>query len=297
MGVLLDAAARPIHRSTPLSRRWALAVAGIVLGAVIALLVWLVGSQVQSQIGQLITQLSEASRSIEQRVGVPLLGDGGQEMGVDWTVLQRIASYGITIIGALGSLVLVIAGGFFLAADPRIYRRGVVKLLPKRHHARAEDALEACGDALRFWLLAELVAMTIVGVLVGLGTWLIGLEAPLALGLFAGVTEFVPIIGPIIGAIPALILSVQHGTMTFVWTLLLFLAVQQLESNIIIPLVQRRAVTIPPALLLFAVFLFGLLFGVLGVIIAAPLTVVLYVAVKKLYLRQTLGEETEVPRM
>ena len=142
VGVLLDAAARPIHRSTPLSRRWALAVAGIVLGAVIALLVWLVGSHVQSQIGQLITQLSEASRSIEQRVGVPLLGDGGQEMGVDWTVLQRIASYGITIIGALGSLVLVIAGGFFLAADPRIYRRGVVKLLPKRHHARAEDALE-----------------------------------------------------------------------------------------------------------------------------------------------------------
>lgn len=209
--------------------------------------------------------------------------------------MRRIASWGMTLVDAATGLILIVIGGVFLAADPGLYRRGAVMLLPKRHHARIDDALLTCGGALRLWLVAELIAMAIVGVLAGLGTWAIGLPAPLALGLFAGLTEFVPVVGPILGAVPALLLALTQGSSAVLWTLLLFLAIQQLESNVITPLLQRRMVTIPPALLLFVVLALWLLFGALGVIFGAPLTVVGYVLVKKLYVRQTLGESTEVP--
>ena len=304
VAVLVDAAARPVRRWTKLSRVWALAVAAIALGVVIASLAWLVGSQVQAQVAQLLEQLAQAVAAIEQRVGLPFVGgeagraaepaEGtGASLAAD--LLQRLASYGMTILEALSALVLVVVAGFFLAADPETYRRGLVKLFPQHQHQRIDDTLRACGEALRLWLLAELIAMSMVGVLVGLGTWLIGLEAPLALGLFAGLAEFVPILGPVIGAVPALVLAVNDGTMSFAWSLLLFVAVQQLESNVITPIVQRRVVTVPPVLLLFAVVAFGLLFGILGVIVAAPLALLLYAAIQKLYIRETLREPTEVP--
>lgn len=299
-GVLLDAGARPVKRWTGLSRSWALTIVGGVLAVALALVVWLAGSQLQSQFSALINQLPQGLQTIEQRLGLPVIGtDPTQEGGVQGhlrELLQRLASVGLTVASALGSLVLVVIGAFFLAANPDLYRRGVVKLFPKHRHRMVDETLGDCGTGLRLWLLAELIAMAIVGVLAGLGTWLIGLEAPLVLGLFAGLTEFIPILGPIIGAIPALILAVTHGAMTFVWTLLLFVAIQQLESNVITPLLQQKMVTIPPALLIFTIAAFGLLFGTLGVIVAAPLTVILYIAVKKLYVREALDEPTPLPR-
>jgi predicted PurR-regulated permease PerM len=257
---------------------------------------------VESKASALLNRLSQAVQAFEQRFGFPLLGSAAQDGGSTRAsgsglqdLVSRFVSLGNTIASALSSVFLVVVGGFFFAADPALYRAGVVKLFPKSQHARVNDTLGTCGRALRLWLIGKLISMGIVGLLVGLGSWMIGLPAPLALGLFAGLAEFVPVIGPIVGAVPALLLALSQGGNAVLWTVLLFVAVQQLESNVIEPLVQRRMVEIPPALLLFAVLAVGLLFGVPGVIMAAPLTVVAYVAVKKLYVRQMLGEETPVP--
>jgi predicted PurR-regulated permease PerM len=119
--------------------------------------------------------------------------------------------------------------------------------------------------------------------------------AALALALLAGLAEFVPLIGPIVAAIPALLIALSEGVQTALWTLLLYLAVQQVESNLIMPVVQHRVVSLPPAITLFAVVAFGLLFGSLGVLFATPLAVVLFVAVKKLWVSETLGEPTDLP--
>jgi predicted PurR-regulated permease PerM len=137
--------------------------------------------------------------------------------------------------------------------------------------------------------------MMLVFVLTGLGLWAIGLPAALALALLAGLAEFVPLIGPVVAAIPALLIALAEGWQTALWTLLLYLAIQQVESNLIMPLVQHRVVSLPPAVALFAVVAFGLLFGSLGVLFATPLAVVIFVAVKKLWVRETLGEPTELP--
>jgi predicted PurR-regulated permease PerM len=123
----------------------------------------------------------------------------------------------------------------------------------------------------------------------------IGLPSPLALGLIAAVGEFVPFVGPILAALPALVIAGSQSTEMLLWTLAAFVAIQQVESNLIAPLVQRRTVELPPALSLLSVLAFGVVFGPLGLVLAVPLTVVLYVLVKKLYVRETLGEATPVP--
>jgi predicted PurR-regulated permease PerM len=137
--------------------------------------------------------------------------------------------------------------------------------------------------------------MSIVGCLTGLGACLIGLPTPLALGAIAGLAEFILTIGPILGAVPAVLLAFTEGTHMVVWTLLLYAAIQQLESNLITPLAQQRMVTIPPALLLFAAIALGLLFGSMGLILAGPLTVIGYIAIERLYVRDALAEETALP--
>jgi predicted PurR-regulated permease PerM len=294
---VLIAAIELVRRWTPLSHRWALAAVGIVLFVVTAASVWLMGNQIIGQVSTLTTQLPEAIESIERRLGISVesvvqAGQNGQAPG---GLLGSLLAFGRTILGALGGLVLAVIGAFFLAADPEKYLKGTIKLFPKAHHAQMDDALRASGRALKLWLLAQLVSMSVVGFLVWLGAWIIGLPAPLALGLFAGITEFIPYLGPWLGAAPAVVLAFSAGGTTVLWTVLLFVVIQQIESNLIAPLVQQEMVEIPAALTLFAVVAVGLLFGAIGLVVAAPLTVVAYVLIKKLYVRDTLGVPTEIP--
>ncbi|MFC3128985.1 AI-2E family transporter [Coralloluteibacterium stylophorae] len=161
--------------------------------------------------------------------------------------------------------------------------------------APAAEALADSGRALRLWLGGQAVAMLAVGVLTGLGLWALGVPAALGLAIIATLLDFVPLVGPIAAAVPAILLALTVDPRTGLLTTLLYLVVQQIEGNLLQPLVQQRAVELPPALLLFALIGAGLLFGVLGVLLAAPLTVVIFVLVKRLYVRETLGEDTDVP--
>jgi predicted PurR-regulated permease PerM len=137
--------------------------------------------------------------------------------------------------------------------------------------------------------------MAIVATFTSLGLWLIGLPGFLVLGLLAGLAEVVSLIGPLAAAVPALLLALTQDVQAVVWTFLLYLAVQQIESNVVMPLIIRETVAVPPALTLFAIVAFGLVFGFGGVLLAAPLTVIAFVTVKKLWVREALGEGAKVP--
>lgn len=137
--------------------------------------------------------------------------------------------------------------------------------------------------------------MVAVGALTALGLWLIGLPAPLALGLLAGLLEFVPYVGPILAALPGVLIAASLGPETMLYALLVYVVVQQVESNAIVPLVARQVLSLPPALAIFSVVALGLVFGPLGLVFAAPLTVLLVVAIGKLYVRETLGQPVKVP--
>jgi predicted PurR-regulated permease PerM len=188
----------------------------------------------------------------------------------------------------------VIVGGIYMAIDPVIYRDGFIKLFPPDWHAQIRATLEDAGAALRLWLGAQATAMLIVGVLVGGGALLIGIPSPFALGLIFGLAEFVPVVGPVVGAIPVLLVAMGQSWELVLWALGLVVVVQQVESNLIMPLVSGHAVQLPPAVGLFAVVAMGVVFGPLGLVLGYPLAVVVDVAVRRLYVRGTLGEPVEI---
>jgi len=333
IAVLLQALARPLQRRLGLPHGWALALVALALIALLGAAGYAMGGQVRAQVSDLSGRLPAAISKVATPLGLHLpwidkvvaptagvpaatgrapadsppvgtaagrpaaAAEQGSGVGLSTvgTVAQEALGLGAGVLNALSALVVAVVGGFFLAADPLMYRRGVAMLLPWRLRGRALRAMVACGRALRLWMGAQLVSMVFVGVLSGLGTWQLGLPAPLALGLFAGLCNVVPFLGAFVGAVPAIMLGLAAGTSTALWTSLLYLVVQQLEGNVVTPMAQRSLVSLPPAMLVFAVIAIGLLFGLPGVVLATPITVCVFVLVKMLYVRQTLGTPTEVP--
>src|SRR5690606_25809875 len=153
-------------------------------------------------------------------------------------------------------------------------------VFPERWRGSITSTVDDSAFALGRWLYAQLIAMVIVGVLTGIGMWLVGVPSPLALGLIAGLTEFIPILGPIVGAIPALLLASGQGVDGMLAALAVAVVVQQLEDNLSMPFVVGRVVELPAAVGLFATVAMGLLFGPLGLLLGYPLAIVTDVAIR-----------------
>lgn len=291
--VVLRAVARPIYHGTTLSRRLSLAAAALGVVLLMGATGYLFGAQVSDQLAGLIERLPAAAAELSKQQ--PFLSMSEVVKGTSFGNLVASAlSWGTTVFGALAALVVVLIAGIYIALHPHVYRNGFVMLFPKRVQGKISETLDDAGASLRLWLGAQLLAMIIVGVMTGAGLALIGVPSALALGLIAGVLEFVPIVGPIVAAVPALLLASTQSWELVAWTLLLFILVQQVESNIIMPLVCRRAVDLPPAVGLFAVVAVGVLFGPLGLLLGYPLAIVIDVAVRRLYVREMLGEKVEI---
>ena len=303
IAVLLQALARPLQRRLGMPHGWALLVVAVTLAVVMGMAAFAMGGEIRAQVADLTARIPTAIDQIATPLGLhlpwaePAAGQPSSGLGLSTvgTLAQQALGIGTGVLNALSALVVAVVGGFFLAADPLMYRRGVAMLLPRRLRGAAVRAMVACGRALRLWMGAQLVSMVFVGVLSGLGTWALGLPAPLALGLFTGLCNLVPFLGAFVAAVPAVLLGLADGMATALWVSGLYLVVQQLEANLVTPMAQRRLVSLPPALLVFAVAAVGILFGLAGVVLAAPITVCAFVLVKQLYVRQTLGTPTEVP--
>jgi predicted PurR-regulated permease PerM len=163
---------------------------------------------------------------------------------------------------------------------------------------RAGEASTAIGigETLELWLLGQLIQMVLIGLLATLAVWLIGVPSPVALGLIAGVGEFIPYLGPILAAIPAMLVALTKSPETVAWTLLAYLTIHQIEGQVITPLIQNRMVFVPPAVMLLGIAALTYLFGAVAIIFAAPITVAIFAAVNLLYVRDALGEKTELIR-
>jgi predicted PurR-regulated permease PerM len=287
--VVLRAIAEPIRRATSMGERWALFVAGLGIIVVLGIVSYLFGSKISGQLVTIAERLPDAADSLTKQMPFLTIPELLRDTSIG-SLLMSAFSWGTTIFGALFSLVVMIVAGVYIAINPLVYVRGFVRLFPSGTRDQISATLNDAGHALRRWLGAQLIAMIIVGTLIGVGLAVVGVPSALALGLIAGVAEFVPIIGPVIGAIPALLLASTESVDTVLWTLAVFVVVQQLESNLIMPIVAGRVVELPPAVGLFAVVALGILFGPLGLVLGYPLAIVIDVAVKRLYLSGVLKE-------
>ncbi len=193
-----------------------------------------------------------------------------------------------------GVVVSAIAGVYF-AAQPSLYLNGLLTLFPTGKRKMAEETAKDVGNALCLWLEGQFMSMLLIGALSAAAAWLIGLPSPLALGLIAGITEFIPYVGPILAAIPAVLVAATQGMDAILWTVAAYLAIHTAEGNFIAPMIQRQMASIPPALMVLGIAAIGFIFGMVAVIFAAPMTVVLFVLIKKLYVREVLHEPTQIP--
>lgn len=266
----------------------------IVLGSIGALAA-LFGAHVTKQVHLLGDVLPAAWKSFEQRIGEFGLGEALRQGVLGGGAFANVGRTIISVGSGLADAVVVLFGGIFLAAQPNFYRIGLMKLVPAGKRSLIGEAMMDSERALRLWLKGQLIAMIIVGVLTGVGLWLLGVPSAMVLGLLAGLLEFIPFAGPIISAIPAILIALAAGPDLALWVALLYVAVQQLEGALVQPLVQQYAVELPGVVLLFALIAFGTVFGAIGVILAAPLAVVTYVLVKRLYVQEALDTPTPIP--
>jgi predicted PurR-regulated permease PerM len=284
-----------VHRHAGLSRRLSVIAVTLAIVALFATGGVLLAPTLAEQVPQLAQKIPEAAAAVQRRLGEHpwldnlwdqfssglSLPDPGDAVGQAGRIIGGVSA-------SLGYAGLALVGAVFLALEPDLYRRGLLRLTPVRHRPFADELLTELRATIVAWLGGQLLLMVFIGVLVGLGLWVIGVPYALALGLLAGLLEFVPYLGPILSATPAILLALTDGTTTALWTLLLIIAVQQIENNVLQPLIQESQVHIPPVLLLVTLFAMGKVFGVAGLIAATPLLAVVLVIVRRVYVERIL---------
>lgn len=301
LAVLLRGLADLLSAHSRLSSGWALLVVLITLSAIAGLTIWLVSPELGRQLDELIAGLPRSSEQLRSYLqgsgwGRWLLDHAGGAR--DWltqaSTMRRAGSIASTTFGALISFFVFLIVGLYLAADPRSYRNGALRLLPEHQRSRAQALAGECGRTLRRWLLGKFASMLITGLLTGIGLYVIGIPLALVLGLLAALLSFIPNFGPILAAVPAILLGLGQSPATAGWVAGLYVVVQAVESYAITPLIQREMVALPPALIIVAQMALGVLVGGLGVVLATPLTALALVLVRRLYV-EPIADHANTP--
>ena len=210
-------------------------------------------------------------------------------------LLRRLAGIFSTAFGVLTAVVIIMLVGVFLAADPQTYRDGLLRFLPVGRRRRVAEVLDEAEHVLRWWMVGQSVSMITVGVLISTGLWLLGVPMAPALGFLAALFTFVPYLGPIVSSVPGLLIAWSVSPTVLFYAFLLYVVVQNLEGWVLTPLVQQQAVHLPPALIVAAQMLAGIVWGVLGVIFATPLLAAAKLLIRRLYIEDVLGDSFDKP--
>src|SRR5215203_2179941 len=211
------------------------------------------------------------------------------------TILTRVGGYFSSTVGAIGNFFVMILVAIYLASEPRFYANGFTKLFPVNTRPRVYEVLTEIGTTLSWWLIGKVASMIFIGLLTWIGLWILGVPLSLTLGLIAGLLSFIPNFGPILSAVPAILLAFIENPISALYVAILFVVVQIIESNLVTPYIERQTVELPPALTVFAQLSLGVIIGGVGLILATPLLALIVVIVQSVYIGDVLGDkDTEV---
>jgi predicted PurR-regulated permease PerM len=205
------------------------------------------------------------------------------------TVLSQSLKILLGLFSTVGNIFIVVLLGVLLAAQPQVYRNGLLRYVPVQRRAAAAALFDELGETLRRWLLGQLVTMTTIAIVVSIGLSLIGIPGAIALGIQTGLLTFIPTVGGVIAGSIIVLASLGSGWGPLISAFALYLVVQILEGNVLTPLIQRRAIEIPPATIFGSQILLAFLFGIWGLALTLPL-----IAVIKVVLRHVYREEATV---
>ncbi|WP_299823602.1 AI-2E family transporter [uncultured Pontibacter sp.] len=268
---------------------------GTLVGAFI-LIAPTVGEQVQEMEQTIPTSMDKVqnwlgSFGVGQKIMDEVPEDMNEMLPETKSIFSKVTSAFSTTISILADIAIVIITAIFLASNPKLYTVGFSKLFAARHRTRVLEVLDKCYTTLKLWLLAMLMAMTVIGASTAIGYTLVGLPLAFALAFIAFLFAFVPNIGPWIAALPALLVGLTVSPQMALYAMLVYGAIQMVESYVVTPLIFQKTVDLPPALLLFFQVLLGILEGAIGLLLAAPILAVLLIVINELYVKDVLEKD------
>jgi predicted PurR-regulated permease PerM len=205
-------------------------------------------------------------------------------------VFASIIGFFSTTFGVIGGFLFISVIGIYVGAEMDTYLKGILKLIPPAHRARGMAILLRLDYTLRWWLVGQTIAMLILASMVFLGLWLLNIPGALVLALFAALMTFVPTLGPVIAYIPTALIAFTISAPKLLYVSLFYVLVQSIEGFLITPLVHRRAITTPPALIISVQVLLFALIGFLGVLLSLPIVACIMVLVQMIYVEGILGD-------
>ncbi|MDB6176554.1 AI-2E family transporter [Paracoccus sp. Z330] len=304
VAIALRTTAAMLHRHLGVPLKMAILLTAIIVSALLIAILGAIGPAISKQFSQLLASLpsawkqvndwldmSSVGQFIERRIETNSGNGGGNSGGTSIpSIFGYLTGTITTVFGGLANVVLMLTMAIFLALDAPVYSGGFLRLVPLSYRDRATEILHECGTALARWMGGQLLDMVIVALLTGLGLWLLGVPLAMVLGLIAGLTNIIPVVGPFMSGVPAVMFALTQGVDQAVSVALLFIAIQQIEGNILMPMIQQYAANLPPVLTILAIVAFGGLFGLFGVILATPLLLVSIILVQRLYVEDVLGD-------
>lgn len=299
--VIVAIVLNPLATRLPIGRGWVAGLVALTLLSLAGVSVWLVVPILADQVRNFAESLPAYQETLEgwgeemeQRTGIALT-TLGEQLG------EQAQAIGGAMFARLGGVLefflypfLIVLGGLFMLANPNErLMTPALRLVPKDRRGDFERIGHLLAVRILGWLKGTLIAMFGVGLLSTIAFWIIGVPNAFLLGTLAGVFEFVPILGPWVGGLPAVVVALFDDPIKAVWVIIAVLLIQQLESQVITPWAMSAAADIHPMVTLFGLILFGSLFGLLGILLAIPLVILIWTVVQVLWVERTLETDKE----
>lgn len=261
----------------------------------------LLGPRLAREVERLANQLPEAIEQARQQLYANAWARqlaetlGLHEATRPGDLLARATRAVSTTFGVVTDALIVLLIGVYLAATPESYVRAVLRMIPPARRERGRAIFCTLSHVLRRWLAGRFASMTVIGLFSMIGLFVLGVPLAVTLGFLAGTLAFIPFLGPILALVPAVLIGfVEGGIMMSLYVFILYMSIQAVEGSFITPMIEKKAVFLPPAFVIIVQIIAGVLAGLLGVLLATPAAVVVVVLLQMLYVEDVLGERVRV---